>query len=353
MKDKIKSISVFFIVLIIFYLVYIMIKPFFVSIIIAAFLAYLFYPLYNKLEKYNNNFSAFFTLFLIILIIVLPTFFFSLILIKELPKTYLLIQKDFQSDTLLIDINNFLSKSPLNINLNNLIQNFFNQLFLIIKNFVLFLPLKLINLFLTFFLLFFFLRDGKLIIQKIMEFSPFSEKETLIFLREIKNITDAVFFGQVLTAFIQSIVAFIGLTFLGYDSAFLFSLITFFVAIIPMIGPSFVYLPLSIFNILSGLNSNNMVEFYKGVYLLLYGLLIISSVDNVIKPFVISDKTSSHPIIIMLGILGGLFTFGFIGIIIGPIIFIILEILFRMYKLKMEIKEHAFPLKNKKKEVEI
>ncbi|MEM3374662.1 MAG: AI-2E family transporter [Candidatus Woesearchaeota archaeon] len=349
MEDKIKGYAIFFIVFLAFYLFYLMIKSFFASIFFAILFSYIFFPLNkffsNIFFKFNRNIAPFIVMILVILIVFIPFSYLVFLVINEIPKTYNFLLSILQSN-LFNDISRFFLET-FNFDLKQVVFNSFNSLFSYLKEFLFSLPNKFMNIFLTFFLLFFFLRDGEFFITKAREFSPFSEKETLILFREVKNITDAIIYGQVLTAFLQAVVAFLGFYFLGFGSSLLLAFLTFFVSIIPMIGPSFVYLPVGIFSILLGLSNQNPNEINKGLFLIIYGFLIISSVDNVIKPLVISDKTTSHPVLVMLGIIGGLYAFGFIGVFIGPIIMVVVETLFKIYRLRNELNDKLKP--NKKR----
>jgi predicted PurR-regulated permease PerM len=82
---------------------------------------------------------------------------------------------------------------------------------------------------------------------------------------------------------------------------------------IPLLGTGLVWIPAGIILIRNG-------DIIGGIFILLYGLLIVSSIDNVIKPHIISGKGKIHPVVALLGLIGGLKLFGFIGIIIGPLI---------------------------------
>jgi len=82
-------------------------------------------------------------------------------------------------------------------------------------------------------------------------------------------------------------------------------------------GPPFVYVPLGISMILAGLEDGS---WYKGILVLLYGFFIVSTVDNIVRPKLVGDKANVNPLIIFVGIIGGINIFGFIGIILGPVI---------------------------------
>jgi predicted PurR-regulated permease PerM len=92
----------------------------------------------------------------------------------------------------------------------------------------------------------------------------------------------------------------------------LLGLLTFFLSIIPM-GPPLVWLPASIWLYFQG-------EIVWAIFMLAYGMLVISSIDNIVKPYLISRGGTLPLLLVFMGVLGGLMAFGFIGVFLGPVI---------------------------------
>jgi predicted PurR-regulated permease PerM len=95
--------------------------------------------------------------------------------------------------------------------------------------------------------------------------------------------------------------------------------------LIPYLGTPIIWVPISIYLILSG-------DLFGGFGLLIYGILIISTVDNFLRPILMSDKETISPPLVFVGFMGGLFSFGISGIILGPIIISITAIFLRYLK---------------------
>ena len=95
---------------------------------------------------------------------------------------------------------------------------------------------------------------------------------------------------------------------------------TFIAALIPYVGASLVYVPLGIYKLIIGLSINSGIDIMRGVGILLWGFLIVSTIDNIIKPKLIGAKANIHPLVIFTGIIGGIQLFGFFGVIIGPLL---------------------------------
>ena len=161
--------------------------------------------------------------------------------------------------------------------------------------------------------LFFFYRDGISLIHQI--------RRALLniignridgYIDSVGTTTRAVVYGIGLTALAQALLAGVGYYFSGAPSPILLTLITFAVALIPF-GTPFAWGAVSIWLISQG-------QTVEGIGLGLWGTLVISWVDNLIRPIVISGATKIPFIIIFIGVLGGLTAFGFVGLFIGPVV---------------------------------
>ncbi len=164
---------------------------------------------------------------------------------------------------------------------------------------------------------FFCFRDGKEIIKQLQEgLVRFLGKYQHVYLQAAGKTTRAVVYGLVLAALGQGMVAGVGYTVAGVKAPVLFGAITALLALIPM-GATLVWLPTGISLIL-------MDKLWSGLGLLLWGFLVVSTVDNVIRPLVISGASRVPFLIVLLGVLGGLTTFGAIGLFLGPVVLAVL-----------------------------
>jgi len=103
-------------------------------------------------------------------------------------------------------------------------------------------------------------------------------------------------------------------------------------ALIPFLGAVVVWLPIALIELLSGIIKGNAWQTGIGIALMVYGIFFISIVDNIIKPKIVGEKAGIHPMLIFLGVIGGLALFGLIGAFIGPIILTILIAFLKIYK---------------------
>lgn len=171
----------------------------------------------------------------------------------------------------------------------------------------------MLELALSLLLVFFFYRDGarlahfmRSLVQRIM---PLRADH---YITLVADTVRRVVNGVIGTAMAQAIVAFIGFSIAGVPGAFLLSIFTFGLSIIPM-GPPLVWAPAS--GWLFYQESYGM-----GVFLLLWGFVVISSVDNFLKPYLISRGGTLPLIVVLMGVFGGIIAFGFMGIFLGPVL---------------------------------
>lgn len=165
--------------------------------------------------------------------------------------------------------------------------------------------------------LFFCFRDGEHAIQQLKQgIVRFLGKHQDVYLQAAGYTTRAVVYGLVLAALGQGLLAGVGYFVAGVQAPLLFGVVTAFLALIPM-GATLVWMPIGIALILGN-------QLWAGIGLLLWGFLVVSTVDNVIRPLVISGASRVPFLIVMFGVLGGLNAFGAVGLFLGPVILAIL-----------------------------
>ncbi|MBU2633664.1 MAG: AI-2E family transporter [Nanoarchaeota archaeon] len=300
--------------LIILLLAFFVVKGLIISVLASIVLSYFFYPVYRFLLKYikNKSLCSFLMILILIFIITLPSIFIVQSLVGES-----------------IGIYNYFTN--LNLSLDPIILNALDKagLFFItsVSGFLLKIPNMLINIFVTLFVLFYLFKDGEMILKKIKDMLPLDDKHKNSILNEFKQVTNAVAYGLILVGFIEWILASIGFYLFGVSNPIFWGLIIFILVILPAVGSSLVWLPLGIIKLVNG-------EMFSGVGILIYGVIVLAGVEMFLKPKLIGDKAKMHPIIIILGVVGGLKFFGFIGLIFGPLILVILITMFKFLVVK-------------------
>ena len=169
--------------------------------------------------------------------------------------------------------------------------------------------------------LFFWFADGPEIVKALMVLSPLEDKYEQQLLTEFQMLVRAVVAGSIASATAQAVLSGVGFWFAGMQSIFLLMALTALLAMVPFVGASLVWIPASLW---LAFGEGNMTA---GIALAIYGVLIVSTVDNVIRPWIIMERASLHPLAGLLGVLGGIQTLGPLGVFIGPIVVAFLQTL--------------------------
>lgn len=171
-----------------------------------------------------------------------------------------------------------------------------------------------IGLLVLIFSLFYMLRDGDRLYEWIRSVTPVSEKIQEDLYSRAEIMTNAVLKGHVLVAIVEGLVGGLGLYLAGVPNFAFWTFIMIVLCFIPVVGAFLVWAPASIYLFLMG-------QPIEATFLFLYGAIIISFIDNVMRPYMIDSRAELHPAAILIGVLGGVYVFGAIGLFIGPVIF--------------------------------
>lgn len=305
------------------------IKPFIIPLLTSAAIAYIFYPVFRWVKKWikNDTASALIVSILIILLITVPVIIAVNTVSKEAYAIYLggkqiLDNKDVLQECTLSACDvirerwgdtriQFYAQRILEAGTNFLIESG--------SKFVLSIPKKIVEVFITFFAVFYLLRDGRKLTARIRNLLKTKRDHKERILQRFNEVTYAVVYGNLLVAFIQGVIGAIGLFIFGVSSPLTWGFLMFLFALIPYIGTGIIWVPASLIMVAGGVLSNTGSLIGKGVGLFLYCLVFVAPVDNLLKPKIIGKKSGIHPVIVLVGILGGIMLFGIPGIVVGPV----------------------------------
>ncbi len=332
--------------LILLYVCFLIIKPFIPAILTSIVITYIFYPLYKALYKKTKKktLSSLIITILIILIITIPIVFILNAIVREAYASSAYIKQllnkgsafDVECETgNLCNLLKTLKELTTNPSIQSYVQDAIRRITSFISNsvskFIFSAPRRILDIFIMFFLIFYLFKDGERFVNKIKYLLPLKTKHRKRIIEQFNSIISAVIYGYILMAVIQGLVAIIGFFIFKIPNPILWGLATMIAALLPFIGTTIIWLPMSLYFIISGYLQGASGLIWKGVFLLLYGILIIGSVDNIIRPKFISITAKIHPIIALLGVLGGLLIFGFVGIFIGPLVLALLMTFIDIY----------------------
>ena len=161
--------------------------------------------------------------------------------------------------------------------------------------------------------LFYFLADGRRMLEAVTRLVPLDVRHQWQLLQEFEEVSRAVVSSTLLAALVQAVLAGFGFYVAGLGNVFLLTLLTFFGALVPFVGAAAVW----------GTASLYLLFFVKDTWaaagLALWGVSVVSTVDNIIKPIVLHGQSKLHPLLALLSVLGGVGALGPIGIFVGPI----------------------------------
>ncbi len=340
-------VTVFFFVLllVILYLAYLIFSPFVQAVAWAAILAMIVYPIYEwllKILKGRATLAALIVTVLIIFLIVFPALRVIVFLSQETVELASTMRTSVESaeieawkgtpwvqrvlnawDSISaeleffdIDLRQSVAQGAQSASafLASQVKDVAQNVFLFTINFIIAL-----------FTLFFMLRDGQALANRIHSLLPMDQQHKDHLFQHIVNALFAVIHGALITAMIQGMLAGLGYWFLDVPFYVVLAVTTAFTALFPIGGSLLVWLPTSIYL--------GFVEgpLWRGVALFFWGLLIVGSIDNLLKPLLIGNRLQLPILILFFSILGGLKLFGIIGLILGPMIVTLLLALLDLY----------------------
>ena len=193
------------------------------------------------------------------------------------------------------------------------------------------IPALLLRFFIFLFALFFFFRDGEKIVSIAKDLLEIDVRHKKFLEQEIVKMTHAVIYGSFASALAQSLFATLGFYLFGVSTPLLWGVATFFVSLLPVIGPPIIWFPLALLKLYEGYVLHSGSLSFQGFGLLIYGFLVISWVDNLIRPRVVSSSVEMNPLSILISVIGGIAVFGFVGIFAGPLILVLLISIGKLY----------------------
>ncbi len=310
-------------------LTFFLLKPILLSILVAFFLAFIFAPVYNLFVRAfkSTNFSAFLICLLLIILIVIPIWFLTPVAIDQSFKVYLASQK-VDYITPLQKIFPSLAGSEFSAEIGSIIHSFVtditNSLVNTLSELIFNLPTFILQLLVVFFTLFFVLRDRDALLNYIKSLLPFSKEVKSKLFEASKDITASVLYGQVIVGMGQGIIAGIGFFLAGVPNALLLTIIAALIGIFPIVGTIMVWVPVFIYLLIKGSTG-------AAIIVLIFGL-ISSNIDNFLRPLIVSKRTKIHTGLILISMIGGIFLFGVLGFIMGPLILAYLLIVLEIYR---------------------
>jgi predicted PurR-regulated permease PerM len=332
---KIKN-RFFFLLIGIFSLLFLyVLQPFFYPLFWAAVIAILVYPYYEHLARLIRSHSAASIIMVlsVLVLIILPVILVGFLVVKESVNLYAA-AKD--SNFVVQPISEIFSgtfAAPYLLQLKALWQEYATEVTQSVGGFVVgsfkTITQNTINfigmLFLCLYSLFFFLKDGKKILGRIMELSPLGDKYDRALFNKFSETVTATLHSTLFLGLIQGAIGGILFYATGVPGALVWGVVMVALSIIPAAGSFLVWIPAALIQFAIG-------NVWQGATILAVGFGIISVVDNVLRPLLVGKEMEMHPIIVLFSTLGGLVIFGISGFVIGPVLAALCLALYSVYE---------------------
>lgn len=303
-------------------LAFLIIRPFFGSILIGLFLCYVFYPLYKRLHAVvkNPNVSSGIMTIGVSLLIILPV----VLLIQLITLEVIGLYSQMSLDGAISWFSTYFSSEMQEIII-DIAKQALTLLASLVSDFVLSLPQKVLGGLVIILTMFVAFRGAKRFVWYFKALLPIKSNYKEEFVARIKQTSDAIVFGVVTVSFLQGLAAMIGFYMFGISSPALWGFLTFIASLLPVVGPAVIWVPFAVYLYLTGHVS-------AAVGLAVFSIIVQNLLlDLVLKTRIIGAKGKLSPLMVFLGIVGGVMAFGVVGILLGPIVLVLLMEFFNIY----------------------
>lgn len=333
------------------YFCYLLIAPFYKPVIFSIVLAVLFYPIHAFIGRWirNRNVAAAISTCLVILLISSLFFFLGQALVSRLRESYQSLSGSAGSKerlTLFIvqlsDRAIAFASRYISIPVSDLQNSILSQAEKAVASLITMsagvvgsMTSFALDALIAFFILFFLFRDGRFMLRRVGVMLPLKPDQVRRLLKCVRDTVNAIAYGSIAMAAIQGTLTGLAFWFLGITSPVAWGIVTTLCALLPIIGTSFVLLPAIGMLIFSG-------HWIKGLILLVWAVIVVHPVDNVLRPYLIGERVKLSTLYVFFAMLGGLKTFGGLGVFIGPLILALTVALFRFLREEKRAGQWSF-----------
>lgn len=320
------------------YLCWLMLRPFIAVLEWAVVLVIVFYPVHKRLAKKikRRGLSALLSSLLVIVILVLPLIFLTMALTNELagaarnlpaqvaqlldPETPVTGKvSKWIHDHVAVDAAR--SQEFVVEQLKTAGAILLGQSLGLVGNIL----SAIVRAFFVIITMYYLFRDGDKIVRALPGALPLNNNQSEAIIARTSQVVSASVYGVVTIAMLQGMLAGLAFWLLGVPSPILWAVVLAFVCMIPIAGSFFVWLPASIYLMMTG-------HWTKAILLILWGALVISTIDNFLRPKLIKNQTKLHELFVFFSVLGGMSVFGLLGIVLGPVVLAITLGLLQTFK---------------------
>jgi predicted PurR-regulated permease PerM len=332
--------------LVVLWAAFLILRPFINAILLGAIIVILTHPLYVRLKrrlKGRPGLAAAIMLVAITFLLVLPAVFIALLLVAQANSVIAKLQAaDVQAQLAGFDLAGrlaFLQRyvpnfDPTVISLDRMILPAIREVPGWVARhgagFVGGLAGAVLSFFLVLLSAYYFFVDGPAILRELYSLSPLPRRYDRQISGKLAAVIDATFRGQVVTSLAQGVATTLGLLIAGVPGALLWGAVAGILSLLPMVGSAVVWIPATIYLGIQAYLGH--ASWGWAIFLGLWGVLVVSTIDNVVRPWVMRGRAELPAIPLLFAVLGGLQAFGFIGLVIGPLVFSLVKSVVDIYK---------------------
>jgi len=330
-ERDLRRISAIALVLLLGVLVVLLIKPVFLMVMGGLILAYLFNPVNRFVRRFikEKNTSAAIVTLLSAAIILVPLWFVFPIIIEQLFEI-IKTSQNFNIQAFLHTLLPTASEqvlSQLSITIGSGISKITSSLLSSLVDSMLNIPDILMGMLIVGFVFFFTLRDSEQLKEFVSGVLPLNKVQQTILAKQFTDMTDSLIYGTIILGILQGIFAGIGFLLFGIPNALTLTIFAILLGVLPIFGPILLWVPIAVVMIASG-------SYTIGIGYAIYNLIFTSGMETVLRPYIIAQKTDLPQVMVLIGMVGGIFVFGVFGLLIGPLILAYFLTLLKAYREK-------------------
>lgn len=320
-------------------------SPFLTELLVAAFLVVAFYPVHKKLTQWFRGLkglASFVSVLLLVILVLAPITVVVLLITSEASDAYQIIQTKIDSGVFdryfqwseggyfyelkqqiqpVIDLDSLDLKQMIIDSAQSVSTWLVDQTGAILKSIGGFV-LGIVILIMT---MYYFFKDGDKLVKRVGQLSPLPivyEKELFT---KIRQMVKAIVFGVFLTSIVQGALGGIGFAIVGISNPVFWGTAMAFLSLVPIVGTALIWVPAAIVMAILG-------SYGAALFLVLWGLFLVGTIDNFLKPYLIGNRAHTYPLMTFLVVLGGIMVMDLKGVILGPIMLVILMSFLHIYE---------------------
>ncbi len=312
-----------------------LLRIFFLALFGAYVFSFMFAPVYVWLKRKigRDKIAALLTVLLILVVALGPLLTVCYIAFNQA----MTLQDKFNPQDFSVLFERFSPKvrSTLDLTMERLTQNLFTRMTEALPSLFSAVSSLVLSLFVMFFVMYYIFLNFHYVVIRSTEYLPFRQSNSIWLVRQFEYISRAILIGQILVSCIQGFLGGIGFVIFGLPDAVLWGIMMAVLSLVPVVGTSLVWLPAGFYLLAHR-------DYFSGIGLLLWGGIVVSHIDNFVRPRLGKRLGNINPIVMLLGAFAGLQFFGIVGLVVGPFLLAFFLLLLQVYR--QEYLGHPAPL---------